>query len=45
LEKQNSKEMWRGRKELLKKESICKINSINKSKTFNLRRIYPRIGV
>jgi hypothetical protein len=31
--KQNSKEMWRGRKRITKEESIYKINSINKSKT------------
>jgi hypothetical protein len=30
--KQNSKEMWRGRKRITKKENIYKINIINKSK-------------
>jgi hypothetical protein len=33
LEKQNSKEIWRGRKRITKKENIYKINIINKSKT------------
>jgi hypothetical protein len=31
--KQNSKEIWRGRKRITKKENIYKINIINKSKT------------
>jgi hypothetical protein len=31
--KQNSKEIWRGRKRNTKKENIYKINIINKSKT------------
>jgi hypothetical protein len=31
--KQNSKEIWRGRKRISKKENIYKINIINKSKT------------
>jgi hypothetical protein len=33
LEKQNSKEIWRGRKRITKKENRYKINIINKSKT------------
>jgi hypothetical protein len=47
--KQNSKEMWRGKKRITKKENIYKINIINKSKTscsnytLNVRRIYQRI--
>jgi hypothetical protein len=31
--KQNSKELWRGRKIITKKENIYKINIINKSNT------------
>jgi hypothetical protein len=31
--KQNSKEIWRGRKRITKKENVYKINIINKSKT------------
>jgi hypothetical protein len=31
--KQNSKEIWRGKKRITKKENIYKINIINKSKT------------
>ena len=33
LGKQNSQEIWRGKKRITKKENIYKINIINKSKT------------
>ena len=35
--KQNSKEIWRGKKRITKKENIHKINIINKSKTSMLK--------
>jgi uncharacterized protein YukJ len=37
--KQNSKEIWRGRKRITKKENIYKINIINKSKT-SMSKLY-----
>jgi hypothetical protein len=38
--KQNSKEIWRGRKRITKKENIYKINIIDKSKTSMFKLYY-----
>jgi hypothetical protein len=40
--KQNSKEIWRGRKRITKKENIYKINIIDKSKT-NMFKLYCKL--